>query len=89
MEAAIELARAGDAAALDAFVEHARAYIGELLDCIASQEDGLFPLLDRIRKKEEVRLNPDNRACANDDACGTHIELARRLAEQFGVFQPE
>lgn len=87
MEAAIELVRAGNAAAVDSFVEHARTYIGELLDCIARQEDGLFPLLERIRKTEELRLTPHDLACANDNACRSYIELAKRLAEQFGVVQ--
>lgn len=46
MEAVIEPACGGNLAGLNRFAEHARAYIGVLLDCIARREDYRLPLID-------------------------------------------
>lgn len=86
MEAAIEPACAGGAAALDKFAEHARAYINVLLDCIAKHEDCLFPLIeDAVRDTHGVPLEISDRECLGDDACIIYVKAANRLAEHFGV----
>ena len=86
MEAVIEPACAGSAPALDRFAEHARAYIDVLLDCIARQEDCLFPLFEEAaRDADGVLPESGDRECGGYSACNNYIEVANALAEQFGV----
>ena len=90
MEAAVEPASAGDATALKEFAEHARAYIGLLLEYIAKQEDCLFPMIaqglpeaDRARLREAL-----DTVCGDGEeewACDTYVDLANRLADHFDV----
>jgi hemerythrin-like domain-containing protein len=86
MEAAIQPAHAGSPAALAAFAEHARAYIDVLLDSITRQEDCLFLLTSkRARTNEGTLPHGGDGLCRGDVACAAYVELAHRLAEQFGV----
>jgi len=86
MEAAIEPACAGSAAALDRFAEHARAYIDVLLDCIARQEDCLFPLFEEAaRDADGMPPESGDRESGVDSTCDSYIEMADALAEHFGV----
>lgn len=88
MEAAIEPACAGSVAALDKFAEHARKYIDVLLDCIARQEDWLFPLIEEAaRNTDRVLPEADDRQCRDDGVCDTYFEVANRLADHLGVPQ--
>ena len=88
MEAAVEPACAGNAAALDEFVKHARAYIDVLLDCIARHEDCLFPLVEKTaRNNAQVLPASGDRECGNHSACYPYIEAANLLAEQCDVPQ--
>ena len=88
MEAAIEPACAGNAAGLDQFVKHARAYIDVLLDCIARHEDCLFPLIEKTaRKNAQVLPESGDREYGSHSACYPYIEASNRLAEHFGVSQ--
>jgi len=90
MEAAIEPASAGDAAALKKFAEHARAYIELLLEYIARQEDCLFPMIAQaLPEADRARLTRSlNTACGDGErqgACDTYVDLANRLADHFDV----
>ncbi len=86
MEAAIELVRAGNAAAVDSFIEHARTYIGELLDCIARQEDSLFPQINnRAGGRKPLPQRAEDRDCATAGVCDAYVEIANRLADKLGV----
>lgn len=86
MDAVIERACAGSADALDRFAEHARAYINVLLDCIARQEDYLFPLLEKTTPAvDELPAESGSRECKADTFCIRCVELANDLAERFGV----
>ncbi|NLY01965.1 MAG: hypothetical protein GXY83_38255 [Rhodopirellula sp.] len=86
MEASIEPACAGSAAALDEFARHARAYIDGLLDCIARHEDCLFPLIEETaRETDGALLESGDRGCGDDVASSTYTEAADRLADRLGV----
>jgi hemerythrin-like domain-containing protein len=90
MEAAIEPASAGDVTALNEFAEHARTYIGLVLDCIARQEDRLFPMIAQtVPEAEKARLRAalDTAYANSEEECArdTYVELANRLADRFDV----
>ncbi len=90
MQAAIKPASAGDAAALNEFTEHARAYIESLLEYIARQEDCLFPMIPQtLPEVDEARLGTALHVASGDGqderAYNTYIDLANRLADHFDV----
>ncbi len=86
IEATIEPACAGSAAALDDFAKHARAYIDVLLDCIARHEDCLFPLIeDTARETDGALLESCDRGCRDELFCGACRKTADRLADHLGV----
>jgi len=90
MEAAIEPASAGDAAALDEFAEHARAYIELLLEYMAKQEDCLLPMITQaLPESYKTRLTRALQTACGDGnaerASDTYVDLANRLADHFDV----
>jgi hemerythrin-like domain-containing protein len=90
MEAAIEPASAGDAAALREFTEHARAYIELLLEYIAVQEDCVFPMIAQtLGEADKAELRKTLPTAGGDPepncACNTYIDVANRLADDFDV----
>ena len=90
MQAAIKPASAGDAAALNEFTEHARAYIELLLEYIARQEDCLFPMIAQtLPEVDKARLGTALHTASGDGqterAYNTYIDLANRLADHFDV----
>ena len=85
MQVAIKPASAGDAAALNEFTEHARAYIELLLEYIARQEDCLFPMIAQtLPEVDKARLGTALHTASGDGqderAYNTYIDLANRLA---------
>ena len=90
MQVAIKPASAGDAAALNEFAEHARAYIELLLEYIARQEDCLFPMMAQtLPEAGKARLGTALQAASGDGqderAYNTYIDLANRLADHLDV----
>jgi hemerythrin-like domain-containing protein len=90
MEAAIEPASAGDGAALKEFAEHARVYIGLLLEYIARQEDCLFPMIAQALPAEDrtrlwTALQTAGADDQHDSGCNNYVDLANRLADHFNV----
>ncbi|HLA85663.1 MAG TPA: hemerythrin domain-containing protein [Thermoguttaceae bacterium] len=80
----------GDRAALEAFVEHARAY-GDLLSNHIQKEDHcLFPMADQAFTEEDQRklLLAFQRVETEEIGAGVHekyLALADELADRFGV----
>jgi hemerythrin-like domain-containing protein len=90
MQAAIKPAAAGDAAALNEFTEHARAYIELLLEYIAKKEDCLFPMIAQSPPqadmyRPETALPTATGNGQDDRAYNLYIALANRLADHFDV----
>jgi hemerythrin-like domain-containing protein len=90
MSAAIDGASAGQRAALDTFVKHARGYVELLRQHITKEDHCLFPMADhRLSAEDQDALLASFAATERDDMGeGTHeryLALAQKLAERFHV----
>jgi len=90
MQAAIQPGSAGDAAALNEFTRHARAYIELLTEYIAREEDCLFPMIAQtLPQADKARLRTAlHTACGkgqDERAYSKYVDLANRLADDFDV----
>jgi len=86
MEAAIEPASSGHAAALEQFAQDAQTYIELMLELIADQEDCAFPMIARaVRKADKAPRTTANHEDEAEYVCNTYVDVANRLADHFGV----
>jgi hemerythrin-like domain-containing protein len=90
MATAIDAAAAGDAGALQRFVENARAYIELLREHIEKEDHCLFPMANQLltEKDQQALTAAFGRVEAEEMGEGTHetyLKLANALAEKYGV----
>jgi hemerythrin-like domain-containing protein len=90
MAAAIDGAAAGDAAALQRFVENAQAYIGLLREHIQKEDHCLFPMANQALSDADQHdlLATFEKVEAEEMGAGTHetyVRIADALAEQYDV----
>jgi hemerythrin-like domain-containing protein len=90
MAEALDTAAAGDAAALERFVEHATGYIGLLREHIYKEETILYVMADRAFSEEDQRklLSAFAKVEAEEVGGGRHetyLRIANDLTDRLGV----
>ncbi len=90
MHAVLEQAEAGAAAAVEQFVQHARAYVALLREHITKEDHCLFPMANRaFAPADQQRLLDAFTHVEHEQmGAGTHehfLDLAQRLADKYGV----
>jgi hemerythrin-like domain-containing protein len=90
MNAALEQAEAGAAAAVQQFVQHAQAYVTLLREHIAKEDHCLFPMANRVLAPADQQRLLDAFTHVEHDEMGegTHehfLKVAQQLAERYGV----
>jgi len=94
MDDAVAAASAGDAEALERFVDHARSLIGLLREHIRREDHCLYPMFTQaINKEDEQRELIEAFEKVDNEQIGPQtrqacIEIANRLSDRFGVPRP-
>jgi len=90
MDAVVDAAGGGDAAACRTFVDHARAYVALLREHIQKEDHCLFPMADQaLTEADRQELQERFRRVEHEDiGAGVHeryVRLADALAERWNV----
>ncbi|NLE37075.1 MAG: hemerythrin [Pirellulaceae bacterium] len=86
----VESAASGDAAAVEHFTEHARAYIELLTNHIQKEDHCLFPMADQAFSDDDQKtlLSAFHRVESEEMGEGVHegyLTIANELADHYGV----